>query len=94
MDVDPPGWQASKDGKNDNPFFGGAGGDGSLSLSSIKAVTPSGSKKEWLGSDDIDLIEKTVEELRLQRISMVQSLRQYVLCYEAVLEWIAHQDNM
>jgi len=98
MDLDPPGWQAGKDGKDENPFFSGDGGDGSLSLSSIKAVTPSSTpsdmKKEWLGLDDVDLIEKTVEELRLQRISMVQSLRQYVLCYEAVLEWIAHQDNM
>lgn len=40
---------------------------------------------------DIDLIEKVVEEFRLQRLSMVQSLRQYVLCYETVLEWLARE---
>lgn len=46
---------------------------------------------DWLERDDIDLIEKTVEEFRLQRLSMVQSLRQFVLCYESVLEWLAEQ---
>lgn len=39
--------------------------------------------------DAADLVAKTVEDFRLQRISMVQTLRQYVLCYEAVLEWLA-----
>lgn len=42
----------------------------------------------WLGKDDLDLIQKTVEDFREQRISMVQNLRQYVLCYETVMEWI------
>ncbi|KAF2097941.1 hypothetical protein NA57DRAFT_40868 [Rhizodiscina lignyota] len=42
--------------------------------------------------DDIDLVERTVEEFRLQRLSMVQSLRQFVLCYETVLEWLAEQN--
>ncbi|KAL7943829.1 tyrosine phosphatase [Trichoderma barbatum] len=42
----------------------------------------------WLRDDSIDLIQKTVEEFREQRISMVQSLRQYVLCYETVVEWV------
>ncbi|SPQ20662.1 63463535-adc3-4781-85b9-76beb7b35cd5 [Thermothielavioides terrestris] len=42
----------------------------------------------WLDNDDIDLIAQTVEEFRGQRLSMVQSLRQFVLCYETVLEWI------
>jgi protein-tyrosine phosphatase len=41
----------------------------------------------WVFRDDIDLIEKTVEDFRSQRLSMVQSLRQFVLCYESVLEW-------
>lgn len=45
----------------------------------------------WLRKDDQDLIAKTVEQLRGQRISMVQSLRQFVLCYEAVLEWCVAQ---
>ncbi|KAL7799907.1 tyrosine phosphatase [Trichoderma ceciliae] len=42
----------------------------------------------WLRDDSVDLIQKTVEDFREQRISMVQSLRQYVLCYEALLEWV------
>ncbi|OJD11011.1 hypothetical protein AJ78_08133 [Emergomyces pasteurianus Ep9510] len=54
---------------------GGGGGDGGGDA--------------WLGREDIDLIAATVEEFRLQRLSMVQSLKQFVLCYESVLEWIA-----
>jgi len=42
----------------------------------------------WLDDDSVDLIERTVEDFRGQRLSMVQSLRQYVLCYETVAEWI------
>jgi protein-tyrosine phosphatase len=42
----------------------------------------------WLDDDGIDLISQTVEDFRGQRLSMVQSLRQFVLCYETVLEWI------
>ncbi|KAF2747341.1 hypothetical protein M011DRAFT_402893 [Sporormia fimetaria CBS 119925] len=45
----------------------------------------------WTRRDDEDLIEKTVEDFRLQRLSMVQSLRQFVLCYESVLEWLVEQ---
>jgi len=45
----------------------------------------------WLDRDDQDLVEKTVEDFRHQRISMVQSLRQYVLCYESVMEWLVEQ---
>jgi len=41
--------------------------------------------------DNRDLVEKTVEDFRLQRLSMVQSLRQFVLCYESVLEWLVEQ---
>lgn len=52
-----------------------------------------GSLNRSSDSDDIDLIEKTVEELRLQRISMVQSLRQFVLCYETMLEWILGREQ-
>lgn len=43
---------------------------------------------DWIQRDDLDLVEKTVEDFRHQRISMVQSLRQYVLCYESVMEWL------
>lgn len=42
----------------------------------------------WLGDDSVDLIARTVEDFRGQRLSMVQSLRQFVLCYETVLEWL------
>jgi hypothetical protein len=44
--------------------------------------------KGWLMRDDNDLVAKTVEDFRHQRLSMVQTLRQFVLCYESVLEWI------
>ena len=42
----------------------------------------------WLGRDDVDLVAETVESLRLQRLSMVQTLKQFVLCYESVMEWM------
>lgn len=42
----------------------------------------------WPTSPSIDLIAATVSDFRSQRLSMVQSLRQFVLCYESVLEWI------
>ena len=45
--------------------------------------------QEWLARDDNDLVAKTVEDFRHQRLSTVQTLRQFVLCYESVLEWIA-----
>ncbi|KAH6611745.1 hypothetical protein B0J18DRAFT_82398 [Chaetomium sp. MPI-SDFR-AT-0129] len=48
----------------------------------------------WLDNDNMDLIAQTVEDFRRQRLSTVQSLRQFVLCYETVLEWIRRlQDN-
>ena len=50
-----------------------------------------GTEGDWVFDQDVDLVEKTVEDFRGQRLSMVQSLRQYVLCYETVLEWIARQ---
>jgi len=48
---------------------------------------------KWVHRDDQDLVEKTVEDFRHQRLSMVQSLRQFVLCYESILEWIVEQDR-
>ena len=48
-------------------------------------------RKPWLERDDIDLIAKTVEDFRESRLSMVQTLRQFVLCYETVLEWLARE---
>lgn len=46
---------------------------------------------EWIFDQDVDLIERTVEDFRGQRLSMVQSLRQFVLCYETVAEWITRE---
>lgn len=48
---------------------------------------------DWIRRDDVDLIAKTVEDFRVQRLSMVQNLRQYVLCYEAVLQWIVDEQS-
>ncbi|KZF22708.1 hypothetical protein L228DRAFT_268093 [Xylona heveae TC161] len=48
---------------------------------------------DWKRRDDLDLVEKTVEAFRDQRLSMVQSLRQFVLCYESVLEWLVVQQQ-
>ncbi len=48
---------------------------------------------DWIFDEEIDLIQKTVEDFRKQRISMVQTLRQYVLCYETILEWINQERN-
>ncbi|KAL8670943.1 MAG: hypothetical protein Q9168_004543 [Polycauliona sp. 1 TL-2023] len=45
----------------------------------------------WTTRDADDLIVKAVEDFRLQRLSMVQTLRQFVLCYESVLEFVATQ---
>lgn len=61
----------------------------------FSSANSDGSRKndDWLRKDDMDLIEQTVEEFRLQRLSMVQSLRQFVLCYETVLEWLIGQDE-
>jgi tyrosine-protein phosphatase 2/3 len=45
-----------------------------------------------LANEEEDLVEKVVEEFRHQRLSMVQSLRQFVLCYETVLEWLVLEE--
>ncbi|KAJ6439477.1 tyrosine-protein phosphatase non-receptor type 6 [Purpureocillium lavendulum] len=47
----------------------------------------------WIQDGTMDLIQKTVEDFRQQRLSMVQSLRQYVLCYETVLEWACRMND-
>lgn len=51
-------------------------------------LPPLESGMEWVEDDTMDLISTTVEDFRRQRISMVQSLRQFVLCYETVTEWV------
>jgi protein tyrosine phosphatase len=40
---------------------------------------------DWLRRDNVDLVARTVEDFRRQRLSLVQNLRQFVLCYETVL---------
>ena len=47
--------------------------------------------QNWISRDDVDLVVHTVEDFRLQRLSMVQTLRQFVLCYETVLEWVVRE---
>lgn len=50
------------------------------------------SEDDWIQRDDIDLVAKAVEDFRGQRLSMVQNLRQFVLCYESILQWV-HDSN-
>jgi tyrosine-protein phosphatase 2/3 len=57
----------------------------------VKSKNAATESNDWIFDEEIDLIQKTVEDFRKQRISMVQTLRQYVLCYETVLEWINQQ---
>ncbi|KAK4198687.1 putative tyrosine-protein phosphatase [Triangularia verruculosa] len=77
--VDPDGDVAMDGGFVVPPLANGFPGFGSIKGSIDTA---------WLEDDGIDLIARTVEDFRGQRLSMVQSLRQFVLCYETVLEWI------
>lgn len=49
------------------------------------------SADDWIKRDDIDLVAKAVEDFRRQRLSMVQNLRQFVLCYESILQWLHNQ---
>lgn len=42
----------------------------------------------------VDLIFVIVNELRKQRISMVQNLTQYLTCYESILEYFSIQENI
>lgn len=60
---------------------------GLLRTSLSRTTGASGLDLSWLGDGSLDLIQKTVEDFRGQRLSMVQSLRQFVLCYETILEW-------
>lgn len=48
---------------------------------------------DWVSRDDVDLVAKTVDDFRHQRLSMVQNLRQFVLCYESVLQWLVGQEG-
>jgi protein-tyrosine phosphatase len=75
------------------PFINGNGSSqhGSRRRTSLEKRSAQATQSidtSWIFNDDEDLIRRTVNEFRQQRLSMVQSLRQYVLCYESVLEWI------
>ena len=61
------------------------------SQAKVDPDTDISSDDDWIKRDDIDLVAKAVEDFRSQRLSMVQTLKQYVLCYETVLEWIAKE---
>lgn len=57
------------------------------------SAAPAAIDTTWMNDDSVDLIQKTVEDFRGQRISMVQSLRQFVLCYETILEWSTRMND-
>lgn len=70
--------------------------DSTPSYSTAFTTAPQGmsaDNDEWIFDGSVDLVQKTVEDLREQRISMVQTLRQYVLCYETVMEWVSQQHH-
>lgn len=50
-----------------------------------------GEPLNWSPTDDVDLVAEIVKDFRLQRLSMVQTLRQFVLCYESALEWVVRE---
>ena len=79
MDVD------TVDKQDDSPFFASSNTGFTTKETRIDG--------EWVRREDQDLVEKTVEDFRHQRLSMVQSLRQFVLCYESVLEWLQEEDR-
>ncbi|KXT01905.1 hypothetical protein AC579_1617 [Pseudocercospora musae] len=70
---------------------GGGGGGGFFASQSQYQDNSESIDGPWTHKDDLDLVEKTVEDFRHQRISMVQSLRQYVLCYESIMEWLVQE---
>ena len=82
--------------KKDSKQDGEAGGDFFSSQPRSEPVPELDSSAQdadgsWIDDGTVDLVEKTVEDFRHQRLSMVQSLRQYVLCYESVMEWLVEQ---
>lgn len=62
-------------------------GDGSPVASTFSATSSN------LNFESYDLVYRTVHDFRRQRLSMVQVLRQYVLCYETIITWI-HQQHL
>ncbi|GAB7363155.1 hypothetical protein MBLNU230_g3439t1 [Neophaeotheca triangularis] len=93
MDIDQDEGNKGISSSSQNGIGGGGGGDFFTSQSSHVEAFEGDVEGPWVHRDDQDLIEKTVEEFRHQRLSMVQSLRQYVLCYESVMEWLVEQEE-
>lgn len=91
-----PGQHAKHDSKQEGGPLARHKSDGGFFASQYHhdAHHGDGDDGNWVRSSEIDLIEKTVEDFRHQRISMVQSLRQYVLCYESVMEWLVEQSPL
>lgn len=89
MDLDSKDWR--EDRGHENFFFANSVPTASSRDKQNRLFDGKSDGGDWLTRDDVDLVEKTVEEFRLQRLSMVQTLRQFVLCYETVLEWVANQ---
>ena len=83
--------QQQGDMEGDTPM-GDAAHDGASrtngQVSHASAPGSGGIDTAFVNDTTSDLIAATVEDFRHQRLSMVQSLRQFVLCYETVLEWI------
>ncbi|KAK5128256.1 hypothetical protein LTR85_002923 [Meristemomyces frigidus] len=103
MDIDEktPARSPGNHSKTDSKFAGtgSSGGDFFGSQQSHQQQPAEAYRSEdidgqWVQSGDVDLVEKTVEDFRNQRLSMVQSLRQFVLCYESVMEWLAEQSPL
>lgn len=70
-----------------------ASGESASAAPPSRRPSPPLADTAWLDDDEVDLVQRTVEDFRRQRLSMVQSLRQFVLCYETVLEWIARTEG-
>ncbi|KAG0132008.1 hypothetical protein HOY82DRAFT_309304 [Tuber indicum] len=81
-----------KRNKEESSSSGGSDGEGQVGMRKLE-LNDEGDNA-WLDRDDEDLICKVVGDFRDQRLSMVQSLRQFVLCYETVLEWFARQSPL
>lgn len=83
----------SKDMKGQSQIGGGKNFFDSFSSLPDEKASEDIVEGSWVNREDVDLIEKTVEDFRLQRLSMVQSLRQFVLCYESIMEWLVEQEQ-
>lgn len=62
-----------------------------LLLSAYKRYRKDDKHEFDVWSTDEDLVNYTVQQLRKQRISMVQSVDQFVFCYMALLEYLANE---